>query len=91
VSTASRPDLAAQREALRLPIPEIVKQLVGLIGRVIRFGVQRATGAAGRLRSVCVMAPIPVFPDCPGDRLLALCNLQLQLAFGFLHLAWPTR
>jgi len=30
---ASRPDLAAHREALRLPIPEIVKQLVGLIGR----------------------------------------------------------
>ena len=30
---ASRPDLAAHREALRLPIPEIVKQLIGLIGR----------------------------------------------------------
>jgi hypothetical protein len=30
---ASRPDLAAHREALRLPIPKIVKQLVGLIGR----------------------------------------------------------
>ena len=30
---ASRPDLAAHREALRLPIPEIVKQLVSLIGR----------------------------------------------------------
>jgi hypothetical protein len=30
---ASRPDLAGHREALRLPIPEIVKQLVGLIGR----------------------------------------------------------
>ena len=30
---ASRPDLAAHREALRLPIPEIVKQLVGIIGR----------------------------------------------------------
>jgi hypothetical protein len=27
------PDLAAHREALRLPIPEIVKQLVSLIGR----------------------------------------------------------
>jgi len=30
---ASRPDLPAHREALRLPIPEIVKQLVGVIGR----------------------------------------------------------
>ncbi len=30
---ASRPDLAALREALRLPIPEIVEQLVSLIGR----------------------------------------------------------
>src|SRR3954470_14535205 len=30
---ASRPDLAAHREALRLPISEIVKQLIGLIGR----------------------------------------------------------
>ena len=31
--SVSRPDLAAHREALRLPIPEIVKQLVSLIGR----------------------------------------------------------
>jgi hypothetical protein len=30
---ASRPDLPAHREALRLPIPEIVKQLVGVIDR----------------------------------------------------------
>lgn len=30
---ASRPDLAAHREALRLPIPEIVRQFVSLIGR----------------------------------------------------------
>jgi|GEM_PF-3925095 len=30
---ASRPDLAAHCQTLRLPIPEIVKQLVGLIGR----------------------------------------------------------
>jgi hypothetical protein len=30
---ASRPDLAAHREALRLPIPEIVKHLVSLMGR----------------------------------------------------------
>src|ERR1700739_658995 len=30
---ASRPDLAAHREALRLPISEIVKQPVRLIGR----------------------------------------------------------
>ena len=29
----SRPELAWHREALRLPIPEIVKQLVDLIGR----------------------------------------------------------
>jgi hypothetical protein len=35
MATASvpRPDLAAHREALRLPISEIVKQLVALIGR----------------------------------------------------------
>ncbi len=30
---ASRPDLAAHREALRLPIPKIVRQRVGFIGR----------------------------------------------------------
>lgn len=37
------------------------------------------------------MALIPVFLDCHGDHFLALCNLQLQLAFGFLRLASPTR
>jgi len=37
------------------------------------------------------MALIPVFLGCPGDRLLSLCNLQLQLTFGFLHLTSPTR
>jgi hypothetical protein len=42
---ASRPDLAAHREALRLPIPEIVKQLVGLIGR-------KLTASVGGVRDV---------------------------------------
>jgi hypothetical protein len=40
---ASRPDLAADREVLRLPISEIVKQLVGLIGRKLNayvYGVR---------------------------------------------------
>jgi len=37
--SASRPDLAAHREALRFPIPEIVKQLVNLIGRNLAASV----------------------------------------------------
>jgi hypothetical protein len=33
VATLPRPDLAAHREALRLPIPEIVEKLIAMIGR----------------------------------------------------------
>lgn len=33
VATVARPDLAAHREALRLPIPEIVAKLIEVIGR----------------------------------------------------------
>ena len=36
---ASSPDLAGHREALRLPMPEIVEQLVGLIGRKLTASV----------------------------------------------------
>jgi hypothetical protein len=39
---ASRPDLAANREALTLPIPEIVRRLAGLIGRKLTAYVGRA-------------------------------------------------
>jgi hypothetical protein len=35
----SRPDLRAHREAVCLPIAEIVKQLVGLIGRKLTASV----------------------------------------------------
>ena len=33
VATVPRPDLEAHREALRLPIPQIVEKLTGMIGR----------------------------------------------------------
>ena len=33
IATSSRPDLAAHRESLRLPIPKIVEQLIEMIGR----------------------------------------------------------
>jgi hypothetical protein len=45
---ASRPDLAAHREAIRLPVPEIVKRLVGLIGRKLTAYV----GAVQDVRAV---------------------------------------
>jgi hypothetical protein len=41
----SRPDPAAHREALRLPIPEIVNYLTGIIGR-------KLTAYVGRVRDV---------------------------------------
>jgi len=33
LATVPRPDLAAHREALRLPVPAIVEKLIGMIGR----------------------------------------------------------
>ena len=50
---ASRPDLAAHRESLRLPTPEIVKQLVGLIGRKLTAyvgGVRDVRAVEGWMR-----------------------------------------
>jgi hypothetical protein len=40
-----RPDLASQREALRLSVPEIVERLIGMIGR-------KLTAYAGGVRDV---------------------------------------
>jgi hypothetical protein len=45
---ASLPDLEAHREVLRFPIPEIVKQLVGLIGRKLTAYVAASAASTSK-------------------------------------------